>query len=147
MSALKSLALAVALTVSLAGQAWAEGRAHKVAIHVDENDPAVMNMALNNAKNVSSYYKSKGDTVTVELVAYGPGLTMLRADTSPVKDRISAMSLEIDHLTFSACGNTIEGMKKKEGKDIPLMSEAKVVPSGVVRLIELQEQGYAYVRP
>ncbi len=147
MSALKSHALAVALTVSLAGQALAEGKANKVAIHVDENDPAEMNMALNNAKNVSSYYKSKGDTVTVELVAYGPGLTMLRADNSPVKDRISAMSLEIDHLTFSACGNTIEGMKKKEGKDIPLMSEAKVVPSGVVRLIELQEQGYAYVRP
>jgi hypothetical protein len=41
----------------------------------------------------------------------------------------------------------MKGMAKKEGKEIELMSEARMVPSGVVRLIELQEDGYAYVRP
>jgi len=41
----------------------------------------------------------------------------------------------------------VAGMSKQEGKDVPLMSEAKLAPSGVVRLIELQEKGYAYIRP
>jgi intracellular sulfur oxidation DsrE/DsrF family protein len=48
---------------------------------------------------------------------------------------------------FSACGNTQENMKKAEGKDIVLVSQAKVVKAGVVRLMELQEKGWSYVRP
>jgi len=127
--------------------ALAEGKSHKVAIHVDENDPQVMNMALNNVSNVISYYESVGDTVEVEVVTYGPGLNMLVAGKSPVEDRVSVMALERDNVTFSACGNTHRAMEKKAGKEVPLLSEAKVVPSGVVRLIELQEEGYAYVRP
>ena len=66
---------------------------HKVAIQVNQNDKAVMDLALNNAKNVIDYYKAKGETVAIEIVTYGPGLHMLRADTSPVKDRIAPMSL------------------------------------------------------
>lgn len=120
---------------------------HKLAIQIDENDPKVMNLALNNAKNVLEYYKSKGEQVTVELVTFGPGLHMLRADTSPVKDRIAAMSLEHNNLVFAACGNTQANMSKQENKQISLISEAKLVPSGVVRLMELQGQGFAYVRP
>jgi len=57
------------------------------------------------------------------------------------------MALEIDNLSFSACGNTHRKMSEKAGAEIALMSEAVITPSGVVRLIELQEQGYAYVRP
>lgn len=120
---------------------------HKVAVHVDENDPQRMNMALNNVQNMKSFYETAGQKVEIEVVAYGPGLHMLRADTSPVKDRISAMSLEFEGLTFSACANTLQGMAKNEGKDIELVSESRTVPSGVVRLVELQEGGYAYVRP
>lgn len=120
---------------------------HKVVVHVDESDPKRINMALNNVQNLKAYYDSKEQPVEIEVVAYGPGLHMLRADTSPVKDRISAMSLEIEHLTFSGCGNTLKGMTRKEGKEIEMLSEARVVPSGVVRLVELQEGGYAYVRP
>lgn len=127
--------------------ALAADQVHKVAVHVDESDPKRINMALNNVQNLKAYYDAAGQKVEIEVVAYGPGLHMLRSDTSPVKDRISTMALEIDGLTFSACGNTLKGMTKKEGKEIPLMTEARMVPSGVVRLIELQEDGYAYVRP
>lgn len=121
--------------------------AHKVAIHVDDNDAKVMNLALNNAKNVLDYYRKKGETVRIEIVTYGPGLHMLRADTSPVKQRVAEMSLAAPELSFSACGNTQVNMSKQEGKDVPLVSEARVVASGVVQLIELQEKGYAYIRP
>ena len=120
---------------------------HKVAIQVNQNDKAVMDLALNNAKNVIDYYKEKGETVAVEIVTYGPGLHMLRADTSPVKERIAPMSLENPNLAFIACGNTQANQSKAEGKPVTLISEAKVMPSGVVRLMELQKQGYAYIRP
>lgn len=144
---MKHIFATTAVALTLATGAWAEGKTHYVAIHVDENDPKVMNMALNNAANVSAYYASQGDEVFIEMVAYGPGLNMFIPGKSPVADRISTMSLEIDNLSFAACGNTHRKMSEKAGKDIVLMDEASVVPSGVVRLIELQEEGYAYVRP
>jgi uncharacterized protein len=120
---------------------------HRVAIQVNQNDKAVMDLALNNAKNVIDYYAAKGETVSVEIVTYGPGLHMLRSDTSPVKERISVMSLENSNLTFAACGNTQANQSKAENKPVLLVGEAKVTPSGVVRLMELQKQGYAYIRP
>ncbi len=144
---MKPILTAAFLAVSAATTALAEGQSHHVAIHVDQNDPQVMNMALNNVQNLKNYYDSQGDSVVIELVAYGPGLHMFRPDTSPVASRIVAMSMEIEGLSFAACGNTLQGMSAKAGHEIELMDEATVVPSGIVRLVELQEQGFAYVRP
>jgi len=144
---MKKTLTAAALAVAAAFPAFAEGVTHYVAVHVDENDPKVMNMALNNVQNLTNYYESQGDTVLVEVVAYGPGLNMYIPGKSPVADRISTMGLEMENLTFSACGNTHRKMSAKAGKDVEIMSEARIVPSGVVQLIALQEQGYAYVRP
>jgi intracellular sulfur oxidation DsrE/DsrF family protein len=121
--------------------------AHKVAIQVSENDKALMDLALNNARNVIDYYKAKGETAAVEIITYGPGLHMLRADTSPVKGRIGPMALEYPSLKLVACGNTQANQSKAEGKEVRLLGEAIVAPSGVVRLMELQAQGYAYIRP
>ncbi len=121
--------------------------ANLVALHVNQNDPAIMALALNNAENVLAEFKSMGQPVTIEIVTYGPGLHMLRSDTSPVKARISAMALEQPQISFSACGNTQERMSKAEGKEVPLMSEAKVQKSGVVHLMQLQAKGYAYIKP
>jgi intracellular sulfur oxidation DsrE/DsrF family protein len=122
---------------------------HRVLIQVDQNDPAVMNLALNNATNVIEYYRTKGENVNVDVVTYGPGLHMLRADTSPVQDRIKNLKdfAFPSKIQFSACNNTKENMEKKEGHPITVLSEAIVVPSGVVRLMEQQEKGWSYVRP
>jgi len=133
--------------VFAAGPALAGAKEHKVAIHVDENDPARMNMALNNAMNINKYYKAKGEKVEIEVVAYGPGLNMFVEGKSPVEQRIATMGLEMSNLSFSACGNAHRNMSAKAGKDIQLVSEASLVPSGVVRLMELQEQGWSYIRP
>ena len=141
-----ALAFAAALTLSAPLEAYAH-KVHKVVIHVDDSDPKRQNMALNNALNLNKYYEAKGEKVIIEVVAYGPGLIMLREDKSKVKDRIAKMSLELPNLSFAACGNTRKKMEKKEGKELVLVSEAKQVPSGVVRLMELQEQGYSYIRP
>ena len=120
---------------------------HQLVLQVNTNDPATMNLALNNATNVAQYYKDRGEKVTIEVVTFGPGLHMLRDDTSPVKARIKALSEKQPSISFEACGNTRENMGRAEGKDIPLISEAKVVKSGVVRVMELQEQGWTYVKP
>lgn len=141
---------AVAQTEPKAAKAASSSKgeaAHKVAIQVSQNDKAQMDLALNNAKNIISYFKGKGEPVAIEIVTYGPGLHMLRSDTSPVKDRITPMALENANLKFIACANTQANQSKAEGKQVPLISEATVMPSGVVRLMELQSQGYAYIRP
>ncbi len=143
---MKTILAAAAIAIA-ATAAFAQGVTHKVAVHVDEDDPKVMNMALNNVQNVVNYYESQGDSVIVELVAYGPGLNMFVPDKSPVADRIAIMSLEMDNLSFAACGNTHRAMSEKAGKEITLIDEAQMVPSGVVRLIQLQEEGFAYIRP
>jgi intracellular sulfur oxidation DsrE/DsrF family protein len=120
---------------------------HQLVLQVNANDPAVMNLALNNASNVVQYYRARGETVAVEIVTFGPGLHMLRDDTSPVKNRIKALSESMPSISFEACGNTRENMTKAEGMDVPLISEAKVVESGIVRIMQRQEQGWTYVRP
>ena len=123
-------------------------QSHRVAIQVNQNDPAAMNLALNNAENVIEYYKGRGEDVQVEIVAFGPGLNMLRGDTSPVKDRIEQLKNRITSgLAFVACGNTQARMEKSEGKPITILPQATTVPSGVVRLMQLQEQGWSYIRP
>jgi intracellular sulfur oxidation DsrE/DsrF family protein len=120
---------------------------YKVALHVDDNDAAKMNLTLNNVQNIIRDFKKSGKKIEIEVVTYGPGLHMFRADTSPVKARIEEIALANPNVTFSACGNTQSKMAKAEKKPINLIHEAKLVPSGIVRLIELQRQGYAYVKP
>jgi len=122
-------------------------KSHRLVLQVNQNEPAVMNLALNNATNVAQYYKDLGDKVSIEIVAYGPGLHMLRDDTSPVKARIASIALSNPSISFKACGNTQDNMHKAENKEIPIVAEAQVVTSGVVHVMELQEQGWSYVRP
>jgi uncharacterized protein len=142
------LTIAVAL-IFAAPVFAADAKPHRVALHVDQNDPAIMNLVLNNATNLMEYYHEKGEQVQIEIVAYGPGLHMLREDTSPVKDRLKHLAGGTfpSSVKFSACGNTQKGMEKREGHAIPIVPEATIVPAGVVRLTELQEQGWSYIRP
>src|SRR5713226_9633092 len=144
------LAVAVLLCVPLvSGSLAADSKSHRVAIQVDQNDPQVMNLALNNATNVIEYYRARNEDVDVDIVTYGPGLHMLRADTSPVQDRIKRLKEMAfpGKIQFSACNNTKQGMEKTEGHAISILPDATIVSSGVVRLMELQEQGWSYVRP
>ena len=60
---------------------------------------------------------------------------------------IKAISEKTSSISFQACGNTLENMAKAENKPIRLVSQTSVVKSGVVRVMELQEQGWSYVRP
>jgi intracellular sulfur oxidation DsrE/DsrF family protein len=127
--------------------ATAKSKQHHLILQVNTNDSAAMNLTLNNAMNVRKYYNDIGEKVRIEVVAFGPGLHMLREDTSPVKARIETMALSTPEVSFKACGNTQENMSKTESKDIPIIPQAQVVKSGVVRVMELEEQGWTYVKP
>jgi uncharacterized protein len=122
-------------------------RVHHLVIQVTENDPDVMSLALSNAVNVTQHFGELGEEVEIEFVAYGPGLHMLRDDTSPVKARLKSMRESLPSVVFTACGNTMTTMEKTEGKPIPLVPETKIVKAGVVRVMELQGLGWSYLRP
>ena len=142
-------ALAVAVTAAVSGYAAEKIKVHHVAFQVDQNNPAVMNLTLNNVQQMMDYYHSKGEQAEVEIVAYGPGLMMLRQDKSPVKDRLKRIKEGSfpSSVTYSACHNTMVKMEKQEGHPIPIVPEARVVPGGIVRLVQLEEAGWSYIRP
>ena len=123
-----------------------ERKSHRVIIQVTQNDPAVMNMALNNAENLMQYFREKSEPLEIEVVAYGAGLGMMRDDTSPVKERLAVLSAR-KGITFSGCGNTLAKQSTIEKKEISLVPEARLVVAGIARVVELEEQGWAYIRP
>ena len=144
---LAMLAGLVALPVA-AHEIEKDHETHRVAIQVSDDNPGTFNKALNNAANMSKYFLGRGEDYEIEIVAYNAGLHMLRTDTSPVADRIKSFPQSVPNVTFSACGNTIKGMTKKAGGKVPPISEnARVVPGGVIRLMELSDMGYFMIRP
>lgn len=115
---------------------------HKLVIQVSTDDARTQKIALNNAVNVQKLYGI--DNVDIEIVAYGPGLGLLTPKSGEAK-RVTSLALQ--NITFSACGNTMKKVEKKTGKMPKLLEGVDQVTAGVARIMELQEQGYAYVRP
>jgi len=115
---------------------------HKLVIQVSTDDPRTQKIAMNNAVNLQKLYGM--DNVDIEIVAYGPGLGML-TKKSKYADRVK--SLAVQDIKFSACMNTMNKMKAKKGHLPKLTEGVDTVKAGVSRIIELQEQGYAYIRP
>ncbi|MCV0425283.1 MAG: hypothetical protein K5905_07410 [Roseibium sp.] len=120
---------------------------HKLALQISDNNPQKMNTVLNVAANVTRHYESQGKTVDIRIVAFNAGLHMLREDTSPVLGRLKSFGDSMPNVTFAACGNTISGMTKKEGKEPPIVTIAEHVPAGVVDLMTLNEAGWTVIHP
>lgn len=141
------VATLLALTGSARPQAADDRRQHRIVLQVSVNDPALMNLALGNIENIARHYEGTGESVLMDLTAFGPGYAMMRADTSPVKSRIADISQRYAFVRFSACQNARRAMAAAEGKEILQIAEAIDVPTGVVHVAELQEQGWSYLRP
>jgi uncharacterized protein len=110
-----------------------------LVIQVSDADPAKWNLALNNAKNVQE--ELGADKVDIEIVAYGPGLGMLKLDAA-TNSRISSISQA--GIQFVACENTMRNLKLSKEDIHPAATFAN---SGVVTIMNRQSQGWAYVRP
>ena len=112
---------------------------HKIVIQVSDNDPAKWNLALNNAKNLQDDVGAA--SVDIEIVAYGPGIGMLKLE-SPTGSRVAdAMKANIRVL---ACENTMRGQKLTRED---MMPELSYVPAGVTQIMTRQNEGWAYLRP
>jgi hypothetical protein len=147
MSALLRVLIAAVLLLPLAIASAGAMEKHRLALQISDNDPVKMNAVLNVAANVSKYYSDKGDEVDIQIVAFNAGLNMLRADKSPVLERLNSFKQGMPDVSFMACENTLAAMTKAEGKEPPLVDNATRVPAGVVTLIELGEKGWTIVRP
>ena len=134
--------LSFTMLIGLFSPAYAAEPPHKVVIQVSSSDPKTQDVALNNAANLLEHY-GEGN-VSVELVAYGPGLGLFTDKSSQAR---KVRILVKHNITLSACSNTIAAIKRKTGKEPVLMDGVRKVPAGVARVVELQEQGYSYVRP
>jgi intracellular sulfur oxidation DsrE/DsrF family protein len=130
--------LAVATTMA-ASSAWASGPQDRMVIQVSDGDPAKWNLALNNARNAFSDLGK--DNIQIEIVAYGPGIGMLKMDAvtaSRVEEAIKS------GISIVACENTLTAQKL----DKEDMNDAiSYVPAGVVQLMRRQQEGWAYIRP
>ena len=121
-----------------ASQATAAARS-KVVLQMSDADPAKWNLALNNAKNIQTDLGAAN--VDVELVAYGPGIGMLKAD-SVVGNRIDeAMAAGVKVV---ACENTMRAQKLTQ---VDMLGKIGYVPAGVTEIMQRQQQGWAYIRP
>jgi hypothetical protein len=130
--------LAIALPAAAQAQLQTTTPRNRALFQVTDSDPARWNMILNNMTNLKDGVGSEG--AEIELVAYGPGIAMLKAD-SPVKQRI-ADALK-DGVKVNACQHTMHGMKLTPADMLP---EIGYVPSGVVEVMRKQQQGWAYIR-
>ena len=136
------------LALAMSGAAFAQSPAnsaahvnakHKVVLQVSDKDPQKWQLALNNAANIQKDIGS--DKVDIELVAYGPGIDMLKMDSIVAQRVHDALGANIKVV---ACENTMRGHHLSKEDMLP---EVGYVSSGVVELMEKQEQGYAYLRP
>ena len=112
---------------------------NRIVVQVSDNDPAKWNLALNNARNLQTDLGAQN--VEIEIVAYGPGIGMLKSE-SVVGNRIGeALSSGVK---VSACENTMRGQKLAKSD---MLDGIGYVPAGVVEIMQKQQQGWAYLRP
>lgn len=147
MRILKTFIAAATLAIGMVSAGFADEVQHRLALQISDNNPQKMNTVLNVAANVARHYSSLGEEVEIRVVAFNAGLHMLRADTSPVVDRLKSFGQSMPNVTFAACDNTLKAMTKKEGKEPPIVANAEHVPAGVVELMKLQEAGWSIIRP
>lgn len=114
----------------------------RVALQISDSSGAKQQLVLNVASNLIKFYGA--DKVDVEVVAFGPGLRLLFKDNA-LGDQIQSLASE--GVRFSACKNTLNAMTKKLGYTPELTSEARIVPAGIVRLVELNKAGFFVSRP
>ena len=131
--------LSLAVATAAPAQAPQASFRPKVVLQMSESDPAKWNLALNNAKNIQTDLGAAN--VDVELVAYGPGIGMLKAD-SIVGNRVDeAMASGVKVV---ACENTMRAQKLTQAD---MLGKISYVQAGVVEIMQRQQQGWAYIRP
>lgn len=139
---LASLALAAVAWPVRAGEGF-----HQLVLYISDNDPARMSAVLDIAANVSRHYSASAEEVEIEIVAFGPGVQMFLAGTSPVAERLRTFMPGMINVTLVACGNTLDTMARHDGQRPALLPDVDVVQVGVAHLMQRAEEGWTVIRP
>jgi uncharacterized protein len=112
---------------------------HKLVVQMSDNDPAKWSLTFNNAKNVQDELGAAN--VEIEIVAFGPGLHMLKLD-SVVNSRIAEAAKA--GIKLLACENTMRNLKISKDE---LAASVGTVPAGVVHIMRRQTERWSYLKP
>lgn len=115
----------------------------RIALQISDHDPIRQTMVLSVANNLINHYGI--GAVEVEIVAFGPGLTLLREPTR-FADRITDLAGE-KGVRFSYCQITVDSTEQRDGQRMSLVPEAASVASGAVRIVDLVGKGYVHITP
>ncbi len=130
---------------TVASHAEAEPRKHRVVYHLDDAPVEKALFVLGNIDNTITGVGGIANIEAIELVVNGAALQNFTASRIDPRLKAALDRLMTEGLTFSACGNTMRGYHITADQ---LPKGTKVLAQGgVVRLMELQEQGYAYIKP
>jgi len=116
----------------------------KMVIQVNSKDPITQKMALNSAKNLKKLLGK--DTIDVEIVVYGPGIRLIESSGRSAE---KVKSLMADYgVNVSVCNGALKAYAKRHGgHELEIIGGVSKVKTGAIRILELQEQGYSYLRP
>lgn len=117
----------------------------KVLLHLTSSNRALFNIALNETEALSNSKDSSGNPVQVELLVDKGGLNLLRSSISPYAARIKAMRVHHNNITFLACNNTIQKLRKT-GANVELLPQVSVVPSAHELIIARIKDGWTYLK-
>jgi intracellular sulfur oxidation DsrE/DsrF family protein len=123
------------------GEAVETNRSHRVVIHMNSGDERVQYKALNNIRNL--YQEVGRERLQLELVAHGDGLSLLTKAMTPFGGELARLKADFG-VHFTACSNTMKAAKLTRDD---LIAEVEDTVPAMVRLMERQEQGWAYIKP
>ncbi|MHB1565486.1 MAG: DsrE family protein [Acidiferrobacter sp.] len=117
----------------------------KVLFHLDNDNRADMRQVLQEAGTLLARYRAEGRLAKVEVLADGPGLSLLRRHITPFAARIARLQSKYPNLIFAACQDTIDRLTRRTGVTIHLLPQAIIVPSAVAEIVHLQRRGWTYI--
>ncbi|MGN6115114.1 MAG: DsrE family protein [Nitrobacter sp.] len=115
---------------------------HRIVLQLSDNDPKKEGLVLSVANNLIKAYDP--DKIAVEVVAFGPGIDLLRVENA---NRTRVESLIAQGVKFDVCQNTLDTIERETGKRPAIIPKAIPVQVGVGQILSLTENGYTLVRP
>jgi len=138
-TSLEALVVEAAETNALSDKPFAE---HRLVLQLSDDDAKKQSLVISVAYNLLKFYGP--DKIAIEVVTFGPGIALLRAD-SPNRKFVD--SLAAQGVRFDVCMNTVDTIKRETGHAPPLNPNANPVEAGVAQILALTEKGYTLVRP
>lgn len=144
-AAVAALLIATAVTTARAQQVPLQDKPfaeHRIVLQLSDNDPRKQGLVLSVASNLMKFYDP--DKVAIEVVAFGPGIDLLRPENP---NRKMVESLVAQGARFDICLNTVDTLERENGKRPEFIAAATPVQVGVAQILFLTENGYTLVRP